>query len=51
MRTLLCLVFLLFYHSGLIAQKIPSFGKIDKADLEYKECSYDKSAVAEYLID
>ncbi|MEQ1796825.1 MAG: DUF3857 domain-containing protein [Lacibacter sp.] len=51
MRTLLCLLFLFFYHSGLIAQKIPSFGKIDKADLEYKECSYDKSAVAEYLID
>ena len=51
MRTLLCLLFLFFYHSGLIAQKIPSFGKIDKADLEYKECSYDKSAVAEYLIN
>lgn len=33
------------------AQKIPSFGKIDKADLINKECSYDKDAAAEYLID
>ncbi|MBK8089942.1 MAG: hypothetical protein IPK31_19620 [Chitinophagaceae bacterium] len=51
MRTLLCLLSMFIFHSGLVAQKIPSFGKIDKADLEYKECSYDKSAVAEYLID
>ena len=33
------------------AQKLPSFGKIDKADLEYKECTYQKDAAAEYLID
>ncbi len=51
MRTLLSLFFLFFLHVSLIAQKIPSFGKIDKADIDYKECSYDKSAVAEYLID
>lgn len=33
------------------AQKIPSFGKIDKEEFAIKECSYDKEATAEYLLD
>jgi len=34
------------------AQKdIPSFGKIDKADLEMKDCSFDKAAEAMVLFD
>jgi hypothetical protein len=41
---------LLFFISAT-AQKSPSFGKIDKADLENKECSYDKTAEAECLYD
>lgn len=51
MKTLHLLIALLICSSSLLAQKIPSFGKIDKADLEYKECSYDKDAAAEYLIN
>jgi len=51
MKPLFTLLILLTFYSISSAQKLPSFGKIDKADLEYKECSYDKSAVAEYLID
>jgi hypothetical protein len=44
------LLFLILTISGS-AQKLPSFGKIDKEDLLYKECSYDKNADAECLID
>lgn len=33
------------------AQKAPVFGKIDKADLESKECPYEKDAPAECLYD
>ncbi len=33
------------------AQKVPSFGKIDKEEFATKECSYDKESNAEYLID
>ncbi len=51
MQPLLTLLLLFFFHALSFAQKIPSFGKIDKVDLEYKECSYDKDAVAECLID
>lgn len=51
MRVLATLLFLFLFHSVSFSQKLPSFGKIEKADLEYKECSYDKDAVAEYLID
>ena len=51
MKSLLTLLILLTFYALSSAQKIPSFGKIEKADLEYKECSYDKSAVVEYLID
>jgi len=45
------LLILLLCHSFSYAQKLPSFGKIEKADLDYKECSYDKDAAAEFLID
>jgi Domain of Unknown Function with PDB structure (DUF3857) len=46
------ILFLFFLLTiSLTAQKLPSFGKIDKEDLLYKECSYDKDAPAEYLID
>ncbi len=45
------LLLLLLCHSVAYAQKLPSFGKIDKEDLLSKECSYDKDAVAEFLID
>ncbi|MFT3843985.1 MAG: DUF3857 domain-containing protein [Lacibacter sp.] len=51
MKTLHLLLAFTLCTSSLFAQKIPSFGKIDKADLLYKECSYDKDAAAEYLID
>jgi hypothetical protein len=43
------LLFLILTISGT-AQKLPSLGKIDKEDLLYKECSYDKDAPAEYLL-
>lgn len=37
---------------NLSAQKDnPVFGKVDKADLDMKECSFDKSAEAEVLFD
>jgi hypothetical protein len=32
-------------------QDIPSFGKIDKAELEMKECDFDEKAEAVVLID
>ena len=45
---ILCLLFSL----KLSAQKeIPSFGKIDKADLEMKDCDFDPGAVAVKLLD
>ena len=44
----LCLLFSL----NLSAQKeVPSFGKIDKADLEMKDCDFDPGAVAVRLLD
>lgn len=51
MRTLLALLSGFFFFLQSAAQKIPSFGKIDKAEFESKECSYDKEAIAEYLLD
>jgi hypothetical protein len=44
--TLLVLITLFTY-----AQKAPSFGKIDKAEVESKECSYEQGAEAECLYD
>ncbi len=51
MRTLFTLLSVIFFCTQSHAQKIPSFGKIDKAEFESKECSYDKEAIAEYLLD
>ncbi len=51
MKTLHLLIVFALFAIYLPAQKLPSFSKIDKADLEYKECSYDKDAAAEYLIN
>ncbi len=48
------LIFLLFFAFaiGSSAQKgQPAFGKIDKADLELKDCDFDKGADAMILID
>lgn len=47
-----CLTILLFLFYGILtAQKLPSFGKIDKAELQKKVCDYDPDAELEYLID
>ncbi|MBL7702188.1 MAG: DUF3857 domain-containing protein [Ferruginibacter sp.] len=44
--------FLLATLSPVIAQKgLPGFGKVDKADLELKDCDFDKGADAMVLID
>lgn len=51
MRSPLTLLIALLCTYVSSAQKLPSYSKIDKADLEYKECTYDKEAAAEYLID
>lgn len=42
----------LFFVITLTAQKgLPALGKIDRADLEMKDCDFDKGAVAITLID
>jgi hypothetical protein len=54
MKPLLTLACSLLLCTSLFAQKdkdIPAFGKIDKSDLEMKECSIDKDAEAMNLID
>lgn len=51
-RLITLLTLLLILSKFAIAQKNqPSFGKIDKADLLLKECSYDRNANAMKLID
>ncbi len=45
------LLILFLCHSVSYAQKLPSFGKIDKEELLNKECSYDINAEAECLYD
>ena len=46
------LVVSIFCFFSVFAQKnIPSFGKIDKADLEMKDCDFDPGAVAVKLLD
>jgi Domain of Unknown Function with PDB structure (DUF3857) len=43
---------LMFFCVQVSAQKnLPSFGKVDKADLEMKDCDFDKGAEALILID
>lgn len=51
MRNIIPLLLLVISYYGASAQKIPSFGKIDKAEFTKTECSYDKESTAEYLID
>lgn len=54
MRKPLSLVALFLLSLTVFAQKnkdIPAFGKIEKADLELKECAIDKDAEAMYLFD
>jgi hypothetical protein len=52
------LITLLFFTISLMAQKnkkgdkdIPSFGKVEKSDLEMKECDFDDKAEAMVLLD
>jgi hypothetical protein len=48
----LSIVFVFTGLSFLFAQKdLPSFGKVDKADLEMSDCEFDKGAEALTLID
>jgi hypothetical protein len=54
MRKSFSVALLLFLTLTLSAQKtkeVPAFGKVEKADLELKECSIDKDAEAMYLFD
>lgn len=51
MKSIIVLLLLVTLHYQSSAQKIPSFGKIDKEEFKTKECSYDKEAVAEYLLN
>lgn len=52
MKSILLLSTLLVTCSISFAQKeIPAFGKIDKADLEMKDCDFDKNAEAVVLFD
>ncbi len=52
MKSILLLSTLLIFFSATFAQKeIPAFGKIDKADLEMKDCDFDKAAEAVVLFD
>jgi hypothetical protein len=56
MCKLLTLIFILLFSLPLFAQKqkekdIPGWGKIDKAELELKECDFDKNAEAVVLFD
>ena len=52
MKSTLLITTLVFLFFTSTAQKeIPAFGKIDKADLEMKECEFDKAAEAVVLFD
>lgn len=51
MKTITTTLFLFVISLNLTAQKAPTFGKIDKVELESKECSYEKDAAAECLYD
>lgn len=53
-NSLLATALALFFSISVSAQKdkdIPGWGKIDKADLELKECEFDKDAEAMILLD
>ncbi len=49
--TLLITTFLVLFLTTIAQKEIPGFGKIDKADLEMKECEFDKAAEAVVLFD
>ena len=52
MKKYCCIILLLLAANIACSQKqIPTFGKVDKADLEMKDCDFDKGAVAVKLID
>lgn len=52
MKKLLLIIALLIMNKAIRAQdNIPAFGKIDKADLEMKDCDFDPGAEALVLID
>jgi hypothetical protein len=52
MKRKIIIPLLFFFTTASIAQKnIPSFGKIDKADLLMTDCDFDKGAAALKLID
>ena len=52
MKKILVLLLAHVFITSLTAQKnLPALGKIDKADLEMKDCDFDKGAVAVTLID
>lgn len=54
MRTLLLLASTLLVTLSTVAQKnkdIPAFGKVEKSELEMKECDFDKNAEALVLFD
>ena len=51
MRNLLLLLTALFFSFSILAQKnkkkaIPEFGKVEKTELELKDCDFDKNAEA-----
>jgi hypothetical protein len=48
---LLSTIFVLFFLQLAAQKEIPAYGKIDKADLEMKDCAFDKDAEALVLFD
>lgn len=50
-RLILIAYLLLFFNIIHAQDKLPSFGKIDKADLEMKDCEFDPGSEAVVLID
>lgn len=52
MKTSVFIFLLLLFNGELPAQdKIPAYGKIDKADLQMEDCSFDPGAEAVILLD
>ncbi len=48
---LLLLVILALTLTAAAQKETPAFGKVDKADLEMKDCDFDKNAEAMVLFD
>lgn len=52
MKKILTTLLVVYFSSSVYSQdKLPNFGKIDKADLEMTSCSFDPDASSMYLID